>query len=85
MIPPTHAQRKLLAFIQAEAREGRVPSYQEMVEGTGVRGKARMREAVHSLIERGHVTAEYAKPRSVRVLVNSGGQRFTFEPVEKVA
>ena len=77
----TPPQARLLRFIQAEARDGRVPSYREMMAAVGVRGARSIHAIVHALAQRGHVAIERGRSRSVRVLVQQGERRLVFIPV----
>ena len=84
MIGLTHQQRRLLDFIQAEAREGRVPTFREMQAATGCRLQP-LHKMVKALKERGHITSDYRRPRSLRALIETNGHRYTFQPARHAA
>ena len=64
----TPRMRQLLAFIEAySATHEQMPSFQEMMEGMGLRSKSGVHRLIIGLEERGHLDRLHYKARAMRL------------------
>jgi len=83
MLPPlTETEVKVVDFLERELRRLRVPSYDEMCHAAGFSSKGySIAHVLDSLEDKGYVSRERGKRRTVRLLYTADGQPFNPETV----
>lgn len=68
MIPPTREQGRTLEAIRKLTRGGVPPSYAELQEELGIASRGGVHRLLHALKDRGLVTFEFGRARSLRII-----------------
>jgi SOS-response transcriptional repressor LexA len=68
MLPLTTKQAEFVGLIRKLTKDGVPPSYQELADASGLAGPPAVNRMLRALKERGHVTFEHGRARTIRVI-----------------